>query len=136
MQELSGIVEIGPMDRTALLAKRGYSVQIRRMLGIDVFPKTLVLRTDADEKEQFLAQLRGFEIRGFIENDIEYAVGTVYPIVLENGHAAGILVFENEESDPELVEIVAGEDLRQKFGLKDGDSFRLFAGAYAFPNKQ
>ena len=91
---------------------------------------------DPDEKEAFLAQVRGFELTGFSEDGVEYGDLTAYPVVLPNGDSAGIVVAEKTTHPDDIVEIVAAYNLRRKFALSDGDAFSVTPGAYKFPEKR
>ncbi|MDO8625331.1 MAG: DUF120 domain-containing protein [Candidatus Diapherotrites archaeon] len=133
--ELSGVVVSGTGKATDFVSKRGYLVQLRRTLEMDIFPGTLNLRVDLDEKEAFLAQVRGFELTGFTDDGVEYGDLTVYPVILPNGDAAGILVLEKTTHEADIVEIVAAYNLRKKFTLSDNSVFSVTPGAYVYPQK-
>ena len=93
------------------------------------------LEVDEEERESFLAQIRGFEITGFSEEENEFGMLFVYPVFFENGQKGGVIVPEKAEHGSEIIEIVAADNLRKKFGLSDGSSFRIFAGDYVYPEK-
>jgi riboflavin kinase len=134
--ELSGIVVGGEGKAAGFVGKRGYSVQIRRSLEIDLFSGTLNLQVDPEEKEAFLAQVRGFDLTGFTEDGVEFGDLTVYPVVFSDGSRGGIVVPEKTRHPSDIIEIVAAVNLRKRFALSDGSVFTVFPGEYVYPQKQ
>lgn len=122
MDSLCGIVTSGKKLAAGFLSKRPYQVQIKQIIGVGVFPGTLNVQVNSGEREQFLSQIRGFEVLGFSDEETEFGRLRVFPILIENRFWGGIVIPEKTRYGPEIMEIVSDKNLRQQLNLKDGDT--------------
>jgi riboflavin kinase len=104
-----------------------YRGQLREKLGFDPFLGTLNLRVG----EGFLEQRRLLEgwpsirIEGFRSDDRAFGGGRCYPLLV-NGEVEGALVVADRTAyDLSVMEVIAPVNLRERFGLEDGDTVRL-----------
>ncbi|HNY33646.1 MAG TPA: CTP-dependent riboflavin kinase [Methanothrix soehngenii] len=99
------------------LAREGYSRQFAGKLGFVPFPGTLNVLLD----EPFPAEGTAIEIESFTEEGRTFGACRCYRILL-NGIAAAAVRPEKSRYPPELIEVIAPEELRPALGLKDGDA--------------
>ncbi len=136
MESLTGTVVSGMQKGHEFLSLRGYRVQLKRLLGFEVFAGTLNLRVDEEERNAFLGGVRGFKLNGFTENDHEFGALMAYPVRLESGEKAAVIVPENTTHEAEIVEIVAEKNLRKQFALKDESEFSIVAEEFVYPERR
>jgi riboflavin kinase len=104
-----------------------YRGQMREKLGFDPYLGTLNLRL----REGYLEQRRRLDglpaivLRGFKSREREFGGGRCYPAVV-NGEVEGALVVADRTShDLSVLEVIAPVNLRERFGLRDGDAIRV-----------
>jgi len=98
------------------ISREGYSRQFLQHLGFVPFPGTLNVLLD----EPFPAEQQAIKIEGFLEEGRSFGECKCYRIKL-NGIDAAVVRPERSRYPPELIEIIAPVQLRQAFGLGEGD---------------
>jgi riboflavin kinase len=122
-----GTVFSGMYQGAYYLSQGDYLEQIRKKLGFEPYLGTLNIRIrEADlERRRRLDSMPSFRIKGFRGEAREFGGGKCYPLVV-NGEVEGALVVADRTSyDLSVMEIIAPVNLREKFGLRDGDTVRM-----------
>jgi len=125
--ELEGVVFSGMFQGGYYISQEGYGSQIREKLGFDPFPGTLNLKLrEADmERRRELDGLPGVRIDGFRGEERAFGGARCYPLVV-NGDAEGAMIVADRTGyDLSVVEVIAPVNLRERFGLEDGDVVKL-----------
>ena len=124
---LQGTVVSGRREAAGFLAVAWVERQLRDGFGLVPYPGTLNLQlSDPDAMARWGRLQRstsGQRLQPPEGNDFCSATG--YPVAV-NGQVKGVVVVpEVEGYPPDVVEVVAAENLRQRFGLADGGTCRL-----------
>ena len=122
-----GTVFSGMYQGGYYISQEGYKEQIVERLGFDPYPGTLNLRLSEKDLEarRILESLPGARIEGFRVVDRAFGGARCYP-VLVNGEAEGaVIVAERTSYDLSVMEVIAPVNLRERFGLEDGDAVRV-----------
>jgi riboflavin kinase len=101
-----------------------YRKQFRKLLGYNPFPGTLniQLMTEADVNEfQLLKATIGILIQGFEREGRSFGPVTCYPATVNGEQKAAILLIERTHHHPNVVEIIAPINLREKLNVSDND---------------
>jgi riboflavin kinase len=102
----------------------GYRKQFRKLLGYNPYPGTLNIQllTEADVNEfQLLKATIGIQIQGFVSGDRTFGPVTCYPTTVNSEGKAAVLVIERTHHHPNVVEIIAPINLREKLNIIDDD---------------
>ena len=111
MGEFKGKVVSGLNEGSAYVTK--YLEQLRNNLGFEPFPGTLDLKIDAKSRSLLKNPLK---IKGPVDT---------YFVMLNDEVEGAIVVPEKTAHDKTTIEIVSPVNLREHFGLKDGDEVLL-----------
>jgi riboflavin kinase len=112
------------------ISQPGYRDQIRELLGFDPFPGTLNVRLVGDYRESRRA-LEGWPavvLEGFRVEDRAFGGARCYRLLVDGVVEGALIVADRSGYDLSVMEVIAPVDLRERFGLEDGDLMRL-----AFP---
>ncbi len=90
------------------------------------FEGTLNLETDILKKREFLSNIGAVAIEESKDAYGEYGKVTCYPVII-GGIKAVAVVPDKSTHVPDIIEIVAEENLREKLQLKDGDVIMIEA---------
>jgi riboflavin kinase len=124
---IEGTVFSGMNQGAYYLSQGDYREQIREKLGFDPYLGTLNLRLrEADlEQRRRLERLPAVVLDGFRSRERAFGGGRCYPAVV-NGEVEGAVVVADRTSyDTSVLEVIAPVNLRERFGLRDGDSVRV-----------
>ncbi len=102
----------------------GYRKQFRHKLGFNPYPGTLNIQllTEDDVKEFHLLKATiGIDIHGFVSGDRTFGPVTCYPVIVNNEQKAAVLLIERTHHHPNVVEIIAPINLREKLSVSDQD---------------
>ena len=122
-----GTVFSGMYQGAYYLSQGDYLEQIREKLGFEPYLGTLNIRIrEGDlERRRSLDRMPSIRIEGFRGEGREFGGGRCYPLVV-NGEVEGALVVADRTSyDLSVMEIIAPVSLRERFGLRDGDTVRV-----------
>ena len=117
MGEFKGKVVSALNEGSAYVTK--YLEQLRNNLGFEPFPGTLDLKIDAKSRSLLKNPLK---IKGPTE---DLAPVDTYFVMLNDEVEGAIVVPEKTAHDKTTIEIVSPVNLREHFGLKDGDEVLL-----------
>ena len=101
-----------------------YRKQFRKLLGYNPFPGTLNIQliTEADVNEfRLLKATIGIQIHGFEREGRSFGPVTCYPATVNGEQKAAILLIERTHHHPNVVEIIAPINLREKLNVSDND---------------
>jgi len=101
-----------------------YQRKIKDITGFEPFPGTLNLRCNQKDVEKVMEDTSE-RIQSFKFEGGEYTGLDVYECKLQ-GVEVAVLRMDLTDYGPEVVEVVAEQNLREKFGLEDGDEVELF----------
>ena len=122
-----GTVFSGMYQGGYYISQEGYRAQIVEGLGFDPYPGTLNLRLGEGELEarRRLDSMPSVQIEGFRGEDRAFGGARCYP-VLVNGEVEGaVIAAERTSYDLSVMEVIAPINLRERFGLEDGDAVRV-----------
>jgi riboflavin kinase len=101
-----------------------YRKQFRKLLGYTPYPGTLniQLMTETDVNEfQLLKATIGIQIHGFESEGRSFGPVTCYPATVNGEQKAAVLLIERTHHHPNVVEIIAPVNLREKLNVSDND---------------
>lgn len=125
---LNGYVFSGFGEGAYYVTKSGYREQFSEKLGFAPFPGTLNLRlrSSADIRARNeLEALPGIIIKGFTNSERTYGDVKCFLAKVNDTADGAILMIHRTHYGKEVLEIIAPENLRKKFGLRDGDMVQL-----------
>lgn len=129
--ELTGSVTSGMGEGAHYISKDGYSRQFADKLGYTPYPGTLNIElTDASvQKRGVIDQYVGVRIDGFEAEDRTYGAAICYPSVIEHRgdryEQSHIIEPVRTHHDDTQLELIAPTQLREYFGVEDGDTLRI-----------
>jgi len=131
--ELVGTVFSGMYQGGYYITRPGYRDQILEKLGFDPYPGTLNLRLrEADlETRRRLDGLAAFHLKGFRESDRAFGGALCYPLKVNHEVEGALIVAERTTYDLSVMEVISPVNLRERFGLQDGDPVTVtFSGSF------
>lgn len=120
---ISGKVFTGMGVGQEYLSMEPYQNKIEEITDFKPFPGTLNLRSK-DDVEKILAKVDSSRIESFGFEGDEYSGIDVYMAELQ-GLEVAVLRMDVTDYGPEVVEVVAEENLRERLDLEDGDKVEL-----------
>jgi riboflavin kinase len=124
---IRGTVVSGRGEGRFFLTRKGYLEQMERVLGFTPLAGTLNIKVTEDYLLQFqtLKTTSGKQVAGFTEHDRTYGSATCYFCRIQNySHCAVIVPERGDYKD--IMEIIAPKNLRELFGLQDGDTLTVY----------
>lgn len=121
---LEGKVFTGLGEGAYYIGIPGYLNQFREKLGFEPFLGTLNIRLASSESlrnREILEKLAPTEIAGFRDEKRTYGGARCMPAVFRDSDSCAILFIDRTHYDKTVVEVIAKENLRAKYGLKEGD---------------
>ena len=115
---MKGIIVSGQKKGNKYISFKEYKNQIENKLNISPYDGTLNLKVDARLVND-LKESDGILIEGFIRNGMEYGNVLCFPIELFD--IKGYIVLPEKTRYKDILEIIAEDNLRKKFGLHDDD---------------
>ena len=125
--ELEGRVFSGLGEGAYYMSREGYVRQFEEKLGFRPYPGTLNLKLDGvyvDVRRE-LEGLPSILIKGFRNEDRTYGWVRVMPALIGDVKGAVLLSFERGHYEEDVLEVISEFNLRERFGLKDGDLVRV-----------
>lgn len=116
------VVTSGEGKGQRFVAMEEYSSQMRDALGFHPYPGTLNCRVD----EHIVRDLKasgGIVLEGFVKNGRTYGRVACFPVTLHNNRC--FVVIPEKSAHRHMLEVVAEENLREKYGLEDGMEVRI-----------
>lgn len=101
-----------------------YKKKIKEILGFEPYLGTLNLKTDPAKVKSFLLDLKPVQIEGFRAINRSFGGVELFKIKVNNLSGA-ILRPERTRHDPEIIEVVAGVNLRDKLKLNKNSVVKI-----------
>lgn len=123
-ESIAGKVISGIGEGSYYVMQPGYQKQFLKKLGFKAYPGTLNLEVNEEDTFGFLASINPITIDGFKTNDRTYGKLTCYKITIVqiNGF---IVIPERTKYGPDIFEIIAPVNLRDKLKIKDNSKVKL-----------
>jgi len=124
---LEGELFSGLGEGAYYIHQSGYRKQFIKKLGYDPFPGTLNIRLDKRFlRERSLLDMMPFVLAdGFSDGKRSYGPVRCIPVSVNGVARANIITALRSHYGEEILEIIAPMNLREKLGLKDGDTIRV-----------
>ncbi len=125
---LEGKVFSGLGEGAYYISLPGYYNQIKEKLGFEPFLGTLNIRLSSNtaiEERMLLEKVADILIEGFKDEKRSYGGAKCIKAIFNDKDECAILFIERTHHDASVVEVVAPYNLREKYGLKDGDKVKL-----------
>jgi len=122
-----GVLFTGLGEGSYYVGQEGYRKQLRSKLGFDPYPGTLNLRL-RQGYEGVKATLEGLPsilIEGFRTKDRSFGPAKCIRVMVNDSVEAAVILALRSHYGSDVVELVAGENLRDRLNLKDGDTVRV-----------
>ena len=119
---MKGIVASGRGEGKKYVGIEGYKRHFLKM-GIAPYPGTLNIIV-GDRMVRDLKEMGGIRIEGFYEKGKKYGRVECFPVNIFGENA--LLVLPEKSRYKDIVEIVAERNLRERYGIRDGDEVILF----------
>lgn len=116
----TGAVTSGLRDGEYYIPLASYKKQFREKLGFTPFPGTLNIRVDEPEDKILLEKEDGIAIEGFTIGKRFFGGAKCFPALVNKKIRGAIIVPNRTHYGPEILEIIAKENIRKKLNLKDG----------------
>ena len=126
MKRLKGIIRGGLGEGRVFMSMEHYRNELKQKLGFEIFPGTLNLEVDEEERIQFLKGMDKIIIEGFSKGDKSYGPVYCYFAKLNNVEGA-VIVPERTKYGLDVIEFIAPVNLKKKLGVKDGDEVLIEA---------
>ncbi len=121
--EIVGTIVEGLGEGKYYMSLEGYRKQIADKLGFDPYPGTLNIRIDEGGREGILTS-EPVIISGFSGKDRTYGDIFAFPCRIEDEPGA-IIVPLRTSHGPDVIEVIAGFDIRKKKNKRTGDRVRV-----------
>ena len=122
---IRGTVRTGLGEGRYYIDQPGYRNQFKKLLGFSPRYGTLNLFLEREEAERFsrLGALGGLLLEEFEKDGRTFGGVRCFPCRIKDARAAVILPLRTHHRD--VMELIAHENLRQRFGLSDGDEVEV-----------
>lgn len=133
-----GEVFTGLVQGAYYISQSGYRDQIQEKLGFDPFPGTLNLRLVGEylEHRRVLEGWPAVVLEGFRGEDRAFGGAQCYPLMVNGEVEGALIVAERSGYDRGVMEVVSPENLRERFGLEDGDRVKLVFNGQRVPSEE
>jgi riboflavin kinase len=125
---LEGRVFSGLGEGAYYIGLPGYYTQIKEKLGFEPFLGTLNIRLSSSaavEGRILLEKAADIVIEGFKDEKRSYGSAKCIKALFNDKDECAILFIERTHHDASVIEVVAPYNLRERYGLKDGDKVKL-----------
>lgn len=119
---MKGIISDGRGEGRRFVSIYEYKKQFMENLNINPYPGTLNLKVEEDIVKD-LKKSEGIILSGFSKDGIEYGKVSCFPVEIKNEKCFLLLPEKSEYSN--ILEIIAEENLRNKYGMKNGEELEL-----------
>ncbi len=128
MEKLCGMVAKGMGKGRIFLSHSEYRKRIEKRAGFVPFVGTLNLKIDSKEWKQAKKRLSKKTLSSFKYQQQSFGGLDLYSCQLPDQSNAAVIVPHKTTHPPNIIEIIAARNLREEFGLKNGESFEIFLG--------
>jgi len=123
-KEIKGTIQKGIGEGAYYVSQSKYQKQFKENLGFEAFPGTLNLKIKKEELAQLLANKQKIIIKGFETKERSFGKITCYKINI-NKNQATIVKPERARHPEDIIEIIAGVNLRSLLKLQDNDQVKI-----------
>ena len=128
--EMEGVLETGLGEGRYYISKKGYMTQFQNNLKWKPFEGTFNLRLHNDQipKIEALKAAEGILINGFEQEGRTFGKAWIFNCILEKSSEnvkKCAIISPKRTHYKNVVEVISPHYLREKFGAKDGDSFKV-----------
>jgi riboflavin kinase len=125
-KQMTGSIITGMGEGQYYISNEGYKKQIEEKLGFTPFPGTLNVKLDRESvlTRRSLDAKKGIEIEGFTSDNRTFGGGVCFPVKI-GGIKGAIIQPDRTHYPPEIIEIIAPVNLREKLKLKDGSTIKI-----------
>jgi len=116
---ITGKITKGLQEGKYYMGLPGYAKQFRALWGFTPFKGTLNVQIDA-ERRRFLSQSSPTYIKGFRAKGRDFGGLFAYPCMIEGTHKGLVIIPERTHHKPNILEIVAKENLKNVLRKRDG----------------
>lgn len=108
------------------VSREGYEKQFKEKLGFEPYPGTLDLELQGKylERKRRLENLEGVIVKGFSTEERKFGSVKCFPARLRESESAIILPSRTHHEE-HIVEIISPENIRDEYGLEDGNKIKL-----------
>lgn len=107
------------------LSMKPYQDRIEEETGFRPFPGTLNIKSREEQVKKVLEEAEASRIDSFKYRGEKYSGVDVYEAKIQ-GLSVAVLRMDVTDYGPEIIEVIAEENLRDELGLEDGDTVELF----------
>lgn len=121
---LKGVVFTGFGEGAYYVTRSGYIKQFEEKLGFKPYPGTLNLKLKSPEDIKIRRELEilpGILIEGFMNGERSYGDVKCFKVKIFDEVDGALLIINRTHYGSDVIELISKENLRKKFGLKDGD---------------
>jgi riboflavin kinase len=124
---LEGELFSGLGEGSYYIGQEGYRRQLREKLGLDPYPGTLNVRLKSgyEGEKRRLETLPLVHIEGFSAEKRSFGPAWVTRAVVNDDVEAAVILALRSHYGPDVIELVAEENLRKRLRLKDGDTVKV-----------
>lgn len=118
---LKGVITKGLGEGAYYVSRKQYLKQFERLLGFKPFIGTLNLLVDEAQISCFLEDAKPFIVKGFKSKERTFGDIKCFFVKIKDFDYNALLIFPERTFHKNQVELIAKDNLRKKFSLKDND---------------
>ncbi|HEC82321.1 MAG TPA: CTP-dependent riboflavin kinase [Thermoplasmatales archaeon] len=120
--KMKGTISDGEGKGKKFISIYEYKKQFIEKLNIRPYPGTLNVRVD-EKVINDLKRINGIILNGFSKNGVEYGEVLCFPAKVKNEKC--FLLFPEKSKYKNILEIIAEENLRRKYGMENGEELKI-----------
>jgi riboflavin kinase len=123
---LEGVLFSGIGEGAWYVSRPGYLRQFAEKLGFNPFPGTLNLRLkpEYEDEKRLLETIPHIQIEGFRDGERTFGPVVCYKTKINDSEDGALISAVRTHYAGDVIEVIAASNLREKLGLKDGDTVR------------
>ena len=123
---LEGILFSGIGEGAWYVSQPGYRKQFAERLGFNPFPGTLNLRLkpEYEDEKRLLETIPHIQIEGFRDGERTFGPVVCHKTKINDSEDGALISAVRTHYAGDVIEIIAASNLREKLGLRDGDTVR------------
>jgi riboflavin kinase, archaea type len=124
---LEGILFSGIGEGAWYVSQPGYHRQFAERLGFNPFPGTLNLRLkpEYEDEKRLLETIPHIQIEGFRDGERTFGPVVCHKTKINDSEDGALISAVRTHYAGDVIEVVAASNLREKLGLRDGDTVRV-----------
>jgi riboflavin kinase len=123
---LEGILFSGIGEGAWYVSQPGYRKQFAERLGFNPFPGTLNLRLkpEYEDEKRLLETIPHIQIEGFRDGERTFGPVVCHKTKINDSEDGALISAVRTHYAGDVIEVIAASNLREKLGLRDGDTVR------------